>query len=126
MTRQADPAQLRSRRALLVIGAIALIALASPWLWRSWHEAHLTDGKERAFAKSSAHDSVNLAMCLLKRRPGGLTLEISSQNHFIDETRGVVVELSANADHRREVSAWVPKGSTLEAGETAHLDSCLN
>lgn len=109
---------------LLVIGGVALLALAGPWIWRWWQETHLTDGKDQVYANSSSRSSVDLAMCLLKRRPDGLTLEISSENHFVDSARGVVVELSA-AGGRRAVKAWVPKGTRLPAGDAAHLDSCL-
>lgn len=107
----------------MVVGAVALIALASPWAWRTWHEAHLTDGKNQIYSAPSAKNSVDLAMCLLKRRPDGLTLEISSQNHFVEPARQLVVELSAAGDHRA-ITAWAPQGRTLEPGEVAHLDSC--
>ena len=109
---------------MLVIGAVALVALAGPWVWRAWTEAHLTDGKDKVYADSSAQTSVDLAMCLLKRRPNGLALEISSENHYVDAARGVVVELSAIGS-RRAVTAWAPKGEKLQVGEIAHLDSCL-
>ena len=109
---------------MLVVGAVALTALAGPWVWRAWSETHLTDGKVQAFADSSSRSSVDLAMCLLKRRPSGLALEISSENHYVDAARGVVVELSA-AGGRRAVTAWAPKGTRLQVGEIAHLDSCL-
>ncbi len=108
---------------LLVIGGVALLALAAPLLWRWWQEAHLTDGKNQVYSATSAKGSVDLAMCLLKRRPDGLTLEITSQNHFIEPARGVVVELSAQGAGRA-ITAWAPKGGKLEAGEVAHLDSC--
>ncbi len=109
---------------MLVIGAVALVALAGPWVWRAWQETHLTDGKVKAFDDSSAKSSVDLALCLLKRRPNGLALEISSENHFVDATRGTVVEISA-LGARKEVTAWLPEGAKLRVGELAHLSSCL-
>ena len=109
---------------MLVIGAAALIALTAPWVWRGWQEAHLTDGKVKAFDDTSAKSSANLALCLLKRRPNGLALEFSSENHFVDAARGTVVEISA-LGARKEVTAWLPAGATLQVGELAHLSACL-
>ena len=117
-------AQRRSRRTLLVIGAVALVALAGPWLWRAWQESHLTDGKAKVFGDSSARSSIDLALCLMKHRPNGLALDISSENHFIDPARGLVVEIGA-LGARREVTAWLPQGAILQAGELAQLSSCL-
>ena len=107
-----------------MIGAVALVALAGPWVWRGWQEAHLTDGKVKVFDDSSAKSSVDLALCLLKRRPNGLALEFTSENHYVDPARGTVVEISALGP-RKEVTAWLPDGAKLQAGELAHLSSCL-
>ena len=116
-------AQLRSRRILLAIGLLALVLLIGPWAWRQWQENHLTAGKEMVLEMPSARPSLDLALCLMKRDPRGLALEISSENHFTDPARGLVVEIAAKGD-RRDVSAWLPQGAVLQPGEVAQLSAC--
>jgi len=115
--------QTRSRRILLVIGALALVLLLGPWAWRSWEESHLTQGKVMVFEHGSAKSSLDLALCLMKHEPGGLALGILSENHFTDPARGLVVEIAAKGA-QRDVTAWLPQGATLQPGEAAQLNAC--
>jgi hypothetical protein len=108
---------------MLVIGALALVLLLGPWAWRSWEERHLTDGKVKSYWVTSSRSSIDIAMCLMKRQPGGLTLDIASENHFTDASRGAVVEVTAQ-DHPRELSAWLLAGQQLLPGEQDQLDRC--
>ena len=98
--------------------------LLGPWAWRTWQESHLTQGKVKVLALESARPSLDLAMCLMKNQPGGLALAISSENHFTDRSRGLVVEVAAKGP-RRQVSAWLPEGGILQPGELAQLSGCL-
>ena len=109
---------------MLVIGALALVLLLGPWAYRSWQEAHLTQGKVKVFGQASSRPSLDLAMCLMKHEPGKLALGISSENHFTDPGRGLVVEIAAK-DARRDVTAWLPQGAILQPGEAAQLTACI-
>ena len=71
----------------------------------------------------SARPSLDLALCLMKRDPRGLALEISSENHFTDPARGLVVEVLPQGSNRK-VSAWLPQGAVLQPGEVAQLSAC--
>ena len=108
---------------MLVIGVLALVLLLGPWAYRTWQEGHLTQGKIKVFDQASAKPSLDLALCVMKHQPGGLALAISSENHFIDPVRGLVVEIAAKGD-RRNVTAWLPQGAVLQPGEAAQLNSC--
>lgn len=108
---------------MLVIGALALVLLVGPWAYRTWQENHLTQGKVKVFDQASAKPSLDLALCLMKHQPGGMSLAISSENHFTDPARGLVVEIAAKGD-RRDVTAWLPQGAILQRGEAAQLNSC--
>lgn len=110
---------------MLVIGVAALVLLLGPWAFRTWQESHLTQDKVRVFDQASARPSLDLAMCLMKHEPGKLALGISSENHFTDPARGLVVEIAAKGD-RREVSAWLPQGGILQPGESAQLTACIS
>ena len=110
---------------MLGIGALALVLLVGPWAYRSWQESHLTQGKIKVFDAASTKPSLDLAMCLMKHEPGKLALGISSENHFTDPARGLVVEIAAKPD-RREVSAWLPQGGILQPGESAQLTACIS
>ena len=116
-------AQLRSRRILLAIGLLALVLLIGPWAWRQWQEDQLSAGKVMVLEMPSARPSLDLALCLMKHEPGKLALGISSENHFTDPARGLVVEIAAKGD-RRDVSAWLPQGAVLQPGEVAQLSTC--
>ena len=109
---------------MLVIGVAALILLLGPWAWRSWQESHLTQGKAKVFDRTSSKPSLDLALCLMKHAPGRLSLGISSENHFTDPARGLVVEIAATGA-RRDVTAWLPQGAMLQPGEAAQLDACV-
>ena len=102
---------------------MALVLLLGPWAYRSWEEAHLTSGKVKVFDQASAKPSLDLALCLMKHEPGKLALAISSENHFTDPARGLVVEIAPKGD-RRDVSAWLPQGAILQLGEAAQLSAC--
>ena len=116
-------AQLRSRRILLAIGGLALVLLAGPWALRQWQEDHLTAGKVMVLELPSARPSLDLALCLMKRDPRGLALAISSENHFSDPARGLVVEVLPQGNTRK-ISAWLPQGAVLQPGEVAQLSAC--
>lgn len=122
-----DPARLtgqtRSRRILLAIGGLALLLLAGPWALRAWQEDRLTAGKLMVLELPSARPSLDLALCLMKREPNGLALAISSENHFSDPARGLVVEVLARGP-THTVSAWLPPGAVLQPGEVAQLSAC--
>ena len=108
---------------MLVIGALALVLLLGPWAWRSWQESHLTQGKVKVFDQASAKPSLDLALCLMKHEPGRMALAISSENHFTDSARGLVVEIAAKGGSR-DVTAWLPQGAILQPGEAAQLTAC--
>lgn len=108
---------------MLVIGVVTLVLLLGPWAWRTWQESHLTQGKVKVFEASSAQPSLDLAMCLMKHEPGKLALGISSENHFTDPARGLVVEIAAKGA-QRDVTAWLPQGAILQPGESAQLTTC--
>ena len=108
---------------MLGIGALALVLLLGPWAYRSWEESHLSQGKVKVLELPSARPSLDLAMCLMKHEPGKLALGISSENHFTDPARGLVVEIAAKGN-RRDVTAWLPQGAVLQPGERAQLSAC--
>ncbi len=105
------------------IGVAALVLLLGPWAWRTWQEDHFTQGKAKVFEASSAKLSLDLALCLMKHEPGKLALAISSENHYTDPARGLVVEIAAQGA-RRDVTAWLPQGAILQPGEAAQLTAC--
>ena len=117
------PAQIRSRRILLAIGGLALVLLVGPWALREWQEDHLTAGKVMVLKLPSARPSLDLALCLMKHEPHGLALAISSENHFSDSARGLVVEVLPRGPSR-VVSIWLPQGAVLQPGEVAQLSAC--
>ena len=97
--------------------------LIGPWALRQWQEAHLTSGKVMVLELPSPRPSLDLALCLMKRDPRGLALAISSENHFSDPARGLVVEVLPQGNTRK-VSAWLPPGAILQPGEVAQLSAC--
>ena len=117
-------AQVRSRRILLAIGGLALVLLVGPWVLRQWQEAHLTTGKVMVLQLPSVRPSLDLALCLIKREPRGLALAITSENHFSDPARGLVVEVLPHGPTRM-ISAWLPQGAVLQPAEVAQLSACV-
>jgi hypothetical protein len=107
----------------MAIGALALALLVGPWALRTWQENHLTQGKAKVLELASTKPSIDLALCLMKHEPGGLALAISSENHFTDPARGLVVEIAAKGS-QRDVTAWLPQGVILQPGESAQLANC--
>ena len=118
-------AQTRSRRILIAIGGLALVLLVGPWALRAWQEDHLTAGKIKVLELRSARPSLDLALCLMKREPNRLALAITSENHFSDPARGLVVEVLPHGPSRT-VSAWLPQGAVLQPGEVAQLTACTS
>ena len=108
---------------MIAIGGLALVLLIGPWALRTWQEGHLTQGKGKVLELASARPTLDLALCLMKREPGGLSLAISSENHFTDSARGLVVEIAATGAHHT-ISAWLPQGAVLRPGEAAQLGAC--
>ena len=109
---------------MLVIGAVALIALAAPWVWRGWQEAHLADGKTNVYSEDLSWPSQEAALCLLKSDPDMVELKIVSENHFTDASQGFVVVIEPR-DSRHVLRAWLPPGQTLTEAERRRLDSCV-
>ncbi len=108
---------------MLAIGGLALVVLIGPWALREWQEDHLTAGKVMVLGIPSARPSLDLALCLIKHEPLGLALTISSENHFSDPARGLVVEVLPHGPTRM-VSVWLPQGAVLQPGEVAQLRAC--
>lgn len=117
-------AQRRSRRILVAIGLIALVLLAAPYAMRRWSEVQLLAGKEQVFQDHAYRPSGELLLCLLKREPGGLTLQVVSQNHFADPARALAVTVDERTSFRI-VRAFLPKGGALTPGELGQLAGCL-
>ena len=115
--------QVRSRRILIAIGALALVLLAAPYGIRRWSETQMLSGKDQLFQDHTYRSAGELLGCLLKRAPGGLTLQVVSENHFADPGRGLAVVVTDHGDYR-VVRAWLPKGAVLTPGEAAQLGSC--
>ncbi|MFM5893882.1 MAG: hypothetical protein ACKOQM_05535 [Novosphingobium sp.] len=108
---------------LLIIGGVALLALAAPWLWRWWQEAHLADGKTNVYSQDISRPSQELALCLLKRDDDGVALDITSENHFTDTGQEFVVIIERR-DSRHVLRAWLPPGRKLTDAEQNRLDNC--
>lgn len=105
---------------ILVLGAVLLSA---PLLWQAWTTSHDLQGKAKAFDAVTTRAPGDVLGCIVHRAPGGLKLDIVSQNHFSDPSRGIAVRLEPGSAGTR-VEAWITKGQTLTAGETAQLQSC--
>ena len=116
--------QARSRRILLAIGLIALVLLAAPYGWRRWSEVQLLAGKEQVFQDHAYRPNAELLLCLLKREPGGLALQVISENHFADPARTLAVTVDERTSFRI-VRAFLPKGAELTPGELGQLTACL-
>ena len=116
--------QTRSRRILVAIGLIALVLLTAPYAMRRWSEMQLLAGKEQAFQDHSYRPNGELLLCLLKREPGGLALQVVSENHFADPARSLAVTVDERTSFRI-VRAFLPKGTALTPGELGQLTACL-
>ena len=117
-------AQRRSRRILIALGALAVVLLATPYAMRRWSEGQLLAGKAQQFQDQSDRSRGDLLLCLLKREPGGLALQIISENHFADPARALAVTLDERTSFRI-IRAYLPKGGALTAGEAGQLKACL-
>ncbi len=117
-------AQLRSRRILIAIGALAVTALAAPYAMRRWSEVQLLAGKEQQFQDHTYNANNELLLCLLRREPGGLALQIISENHFSDPARALAVTVDERTSFRI-VRAYLPKTARLTPGELGQLTACL-
>lgn len=116
--------QPRSRRILIALAALAVVLLATPYAMRRWSEVQLLAGKEQQFQDHSYRSRGDLLLCLLKREPGGLALQIISENHFEDPARALAVTLDERTSFRI-IRAYLPKGSALTQGEAGQLTACL-
>lgn len=114
--------QQRSRRTLVAIGIGAAALLAGPFVWKAWNSGHELADKQLAFEQRSPRAVGDLLGCLVKRHPGGLSLDISSENHFVDAGRGLVVRIEPHGDYRT-LKAWNAAGK-LAPDETAQLEAC--
>ena len=116
--------QPRSRRILIAIGALAVVALATPYAMRRWSEGHLLSGKVQQFQDHSYRSNNDLLLCLLKREPGGVALNVVSENHFADPARALAVVVDERTSFRI-VRAYLPKGTGLTPSEAGQLTACL-
>ena len=117
-------AQVRSRRILVAIGLIALVLLAAPYAMRRWSEVQLLAGKEQVFQDHAYRPNGELLLSLLRREPGGLALQVVSENHFADPARKLALTLDEHGDYRI-LRAYLPKGAALTPGELGQLTGCL-
>ena len=108
---------------MLAIGGLALVLMIGPWVLRHWNEGHATAGKEAVFEQQSRAQPLDVAMCLLRHEPGGLTLRIESENNFAQSSRQLAVRIEPHGS-ARTVTAWLPRGTALSLGETAQLQRC--
>jgi hypothetical protein len=115
--------QPQSRRALIGVGLLAALLMAAPYLLRAWNAGHETDDKVLVFEGVTARPSEDLLGCLLHRASGGLALTISSENHYADAARGLVVRIEPRGDGHA-LEAWLDKGAALTAGEADQLKVC--
>lgn len=115
--------QRQSRKALAAILVLGAILLSAPLLWQAWTTSHELQGKSKAFAATTARAPGDVLGCLIHRSAGGLKLDIVSQNHFADPTRGIAVRLEPGPAGTR-IEAWITTGQALTAGEAAQLQSC--
>ena len=115
--------QVRSRRILIAIGALAAVLLTAPYAMRRWSEVQMLSGKDQRFQDHTYRSTGDLLKCLLKRVRGGLALQVVSENHFADPARGLAVVVDNHGDYRI-VRAWLPKGAALTPGEATQLGSC--
>ena len=101
-----------------------MVALATPYAMRRWSEEQLLSGKEQQFQGHTYNANNALLLCLLKREPGGLALQIISENHFSDPARALAVTVEEHTSFRI-VRAYLPKAARLTPGELGQLHACL-
>ena len=121
--------QKQSRRALIGVGALALLALASPLLLQTWTARKELDGKVLVFEGTTGAHRADLLKCLVGRPEGGLALQISRADEFYQENRRLAVRVAAapagSPSGSHLLRAWLPQGETLSVGERRQLQSCL-
>ena len=115
--------QVRSRRIMLAMGVLALLLMTGPWLLRQWNEGHTTAGKVAVYQQAFTAPPLDTAMCLLHREPGGLMLRIESENNFTQAARQLAVRIEPRGS-AQTITAWLPRGGALSAGEAAQLQLC--
>lgn len=116
--------QTRSRRILIVIGIGALVLLALPLALRPWAANQAIAGKVLALEVSTARDPAALELCLLRRGPGGLGLEVASQDTFTNHARQLTLRVVVQGKARK-LQAWLPRANSLTPGESAAIARCL-
>ena len=115
--------QARSRRLIVAMGVLALVLMTGPWVLRQFNESRTTAGKLAVFEQQSNAPPLDTAMCLLRHQPGGLMLKIESENNFTQPARQLAVRME-QAGSAQTITAWLPRGAALSAGETAQLQQC--
>ena len=115
--------QVRSRRIMLAMGALALLLMTGPWMLRQWNEGHATAGKVAVYQQAFTAPPLDTALCLLRREPGGLMLRIESENNFAQAARQLAVRIEPRGS-AQTITAWLPRGGALSAGEVAQLQHC--
>ena len=115
--------QTRSRRMMLALGVLALLLMTGPWLLRQFNEGRTTAGKLAAYQVSTNAPPLDTAMCLLRHEPGGLMLQIESENNFTHAARQLAVRIERSGA-AQTITAWLPRGEALSAGELAQLQRC--
>ena len=118
---------------MLGIGVVALVLLLGPWAWRSWQESHMTDGETWVFSQKTSRPVQELAMCLMKRGPDGVALDIFSEGHFYNSERELVVFIQPRTDSAIinpkfwvALVAGLPPGKSLTTAEKNRLQSCAD
>ena len=113
----------RSQRILIAIGLAALAAMAAPYVLRGVVDSRAVSGKVQVFEGSSARANKDLTLCLIKH-PGALGLSVASNDLYADPASGLAVRIDENGSSRT-VTAWLPKGQTLNAEQTEQLKGCV-
>ena len=109
---------------MLAIGALALALLALPFALRAWADHRALAGKVQLFQDHSYRPDAELALCLLKRAPGGLALAVVSEDHYADPARGLALTIDNRGDFR-VVRVYGKTPRALDPAALAQVRGCL-
>jgi hypothetical protein len=113
----------RSQRILIVIGVVAVAALASPYITRAIVDREGVAGKTIAFQGQTPRPGKDLVLCMIDRR-GTLNLKVASNDLYTDPASGLAVRVDEHVQYR-EVFVFLPPGKALAAPQLAQLQGCL-